>query len=292
MTTLHRLAALLALAAGAAALAGAAGADGGPSPGVLFGGAGVSAPGGAVRYVALPSDRGTLVESIRTRDGKVLRWFPLRGPLLGIPVVAGDGTTDGLSHDRRTLVLVSSAPGAGAATATRLVLFDTQRFRVARALTLRGSFSFDALSPDGSTVYLIQYTSARDWSRYRVRAYDVRAGRLLPGAIVDKREPGETMAGAPVTRATSADGGWVYTLYGRQAQAPFVHALDTRRRSAVCIDLPWRAGQQGLWTVRMALGREGLVLSQRGRGRLAVVDLRTFTVRAISPLVGPGSSAG
>ncbi len=292
MTILQRLAAVLLLSAAAAALAGAAGADGGPSPGVLFGGAGVAAPGGAVRYVALPGDRGTLVESIRVRDGRVLRWLPIRGPLLGVPVVAADGTTGGLSHDRRTLVLSSYAAAPGAAAATRLVLVDTQRFRVARAVTLRGSFSFDAISPDGSTVYLIQYTSARDWSRYRVRAYDARAGRLLPGAIVDRREAGEAMTGAPVTRATSADGGWVFTLYGRPAHAPFVHALDTRRRTAVCIDLPWRAGQDGLWEVRMALTRAGLVLSRRGQGPLAVVDLRTFAVRTIRPLADPGSAGG
>ena len=44
------------------------------------------------------------------------------------------------------------------------------------------------------------------------------------------------MTGVPVTRTSSLDGRWAYTLYDSQ-EHPFVHALDTARRTAVCIDL-------------------------------------------------------
>ena len=44
------------------------------------------------------------------------------------------------------------------------------------------------------------------------------------------------MTGVPVTRLPSPDGRWDYTLY-QSAEHPFVHALDTQRRTAVCIDL-------------------------------------------------------
>jgi len=70
-----------------------------------------------------------------------------------------------------------------------------------------------ALSPDGATLYLIQYTSRRDPTRYEVRAYDLPRDRLRPGAIVDPREPDERMRGFPITRSTSRDGRWAYTLY-------------------------------------------------------------------------------
>ena len=116
---------------------------------------------------------------------------------------------------------------------------DTRPLRVVRTVTLRGSYSFDAVAPDGSTLYFIQYTSVQDWNRYRVRAYDLVHGRLLAGAIVEKRDPAEAMRGAPLTRVTSADGGWVYTLYSRSTRTPFIHALDARHRKAFCIDLPW-----------------------------------------------------
>ena len=60
---------------------------------------------------------------------------------------------------------------------------------------------------------MIQHASQADLVRYVVRAYDLAKRRLLPQAIVDKREPDETMRGYPVARATSPGGGWVYTLY-------------------------------------------------------------------------------
>ena len=34
-----------------------------------------------------------------------------------------------------------------------------------RSITLDGDFSFDALSPDGETLYLIEYTDPRDYDR-------------------------------------------------------------------------------------------------------------------------------
>ena len=47
------------------------------------------------------------------------------------------------------------------------------------------------------------------------------------------------MSGIPVTRMPSMDGRWAYTLYDNGRHS-FVHALDTARRTAVCIDLDVR----------------------------------------------------
>jgi len=44
----------------------------------------------------------------------------------------------------------------------------------------------------------------------------------VPGAIVDRREPDERMAGYPITRATTADGVWAYTLCQKPGGRLFV----------------------------------------------------------------------
>jgi hypothetical protein len=107
----------------------------------------------------------------------------------------------------------------------------------------------------------------------------VKARRLLPRAIVDKREPDEVMAGAPVSRTVSAEGRWAYTLYARQGAPPFVHALDTVDRSAFCIDLPLRLPQQKQLALRIRLGSSRQLRVARGRDTLAVVDTETLEAR-------------
>ena len=107
---------------------------------------------------------------------------------------------------------------------------------VRTVLHLKGDFSFDAISPDASTLYLIQLSS-RSFLRYSVRALDIASGRLLRKPVVDPREPDEAMRGVPYARVMSVDGRFAYTLYSG-GDEPFVHALDTTGRTAACIDIP------------------------------------------------------
>src|SRR5207237_585407 len=106
---------------------------------------------------------------------------------------------------------------------------NPRRMQLVRTITLRGYFSFDALSPNGSRMYLIQYThgDSQDLTHYIVRGYDLRTNRLLRGRIADRSEHEEAMAGSPVTRTTSADGRWVYTLYQKPSGEQVIHALAT-----------------------------------------------------------------
>src|SRR5207244_8715373 len=104
-------------------------------------------------------------------------------------------------------------------------------------IDLLGGFSVDAISPDGSRIFLINYLSPNDPTRYAVRSFDISAMKLDPKPIVDPRNPSEKMRGNPLTRAASVDGRWAYTLYDGGGATPFVHALDTRDASARCIDL-------------------------------------------------------
>lgn len=274
-----RLLILLLLAAVATGWATvAASGDGGPSPGVAQGWDGIVAPSGDVRYVALPARGSTAVAVVRMRGGRVVRFGSVRGSW-GIPMVTWNGTTGGLSADGRTLVL-GHGSGARFGSESRFLVLDTRRLRSRALVTLPGVFSFDALSADARTLFLIEHVSRRDNSRYRVRAYDLANRRLLERAIVDKREGTSVMRGRPVARASTTDGLWVYTLYAG-GHHPFVHALDTVRRQAVCIDLPWRGKQDALWQTRLALGSDErrLVLRRQGDGRaLLTIDTRSFRV--------------
>jgi hypothetical protein len=280
MTRLTRLALAAAPCALAAVIGVAAAAAAGPSPGVLAGRDGVRAPGAAMRYVALTGQGTTALGAIRVRDGRVLRFRTLRGEL-GVPLVAFDGTAGGLSHDGRTLVLSTYAPPDGTSSTTQFAVIRTRGLGVARRIELPGTWAFDALSPNGRTIYALSYPSANDPNLYEVRAIDTASGRVLPGAIVDKREPDEAMRGLPVTRAVDAEGRWVYTLYAKSDGSGFVHALDTVARRAVCIDLPWHGVGEALWKVEMRAGKGSLSLRQGGVGRLAVVDLTRFAVRSL-----------
>jgi hypothetical protein len=205
---------------------------------------GVVGPEGAVRFGALATGDGTVVSKTTIRDGRVLRAAVLQGRWI-VPVVANDFTTGGLSVDGSTLVLARPAPRS-----TTFAILGTGRLATRRTIGLKGKWNFDALSPDASTLYLIHTTEPKT-SRYAVRAYDLRAGRLLPDPIVDPSEPDEPMRGYPMTRATSPGGRWVYTLYAG-GDHPFIHALDTVRRTSLCLDLPHRAARHA-WRSRLAI---------------------------------------
>jgi hypothetical protein len=154
-----------------------------------------------------------------------------------------------------------------------------------RTIALPGAFAFDALSPNGKRLYVTQFPNGYNGPiRYVVRSLSLATGRLDPGAIVDKTEPGERMTGIPMGRTWSLDAGTAYTLYNGLESHAFVHALDTVRRSARCIDLPWSGdAQSGLERTRMTVTKEGvLVLSEQGVGVLARIDTRTFKVEVVN----------
>ncbi len=261
-----------------AVVSSTAAAGGGPSPGVIAGWDGAVDGSNAVRYVALPAAKTTTVAAVRTSDGRLLRYTTIRGAF-GIPLVAFDGTTEGISRDGRTLVLADVGVNQ---ERTRFAVLRTSPLRLEKAITLSGYWSYDALSPDGRTLYAIQYLNTGPNPRYNVRAVSLVTGKPIGGAIVDKRNPDEEMNGAPSARTRSANGAWAYTLYAKPNGTAFVHALDTARRRAFCVDLPWRSTTQAIARVRLSLERGGrsLVLSQPAAGRLAAVDTRSFEVRS------------
>jgi hypothetical protein len=132
-----------------------------------------------------------------------------------------------------TIVLVEADAPAGASTSRFAVL---TRGEPARIIELPGSLEFDALSPDGSILYVVEHLPGPPDGHYQVRAIDLPSGVMRDAVIADKRNLGTSMAGWPITQAAHPSG-VVFTLY-RGARHPFIHALHTREAWAVCLDLP------------------------------------------------------
>lgn len=262
---------LTALALGGA---GAAAGDGDPGPGVAFGWAGITR--GNMRYVTVPGPRWTTVEAIERHGGKVWGTLIVKG-IWGIPLVSYDGTTAGFMPDGRTLLLGDGNAGAYLRSQSGFMLIDVKHMRELRTFWLRGDFSYDALSPDGHYLYLIEHTTATDLTRYRVRAYDLWARRLLRKIVADRRSWDTTMSGTAITRLSTD--GWAYTLYGGSSSLPFIHALDTRHVSAVCINMPWKSQPDDIWRYRLRTDGDGqlVVLGPHGRS-LVTIDRHSFRV--------------
>jgi hypothetical protein len=247
---------------------------GGPVAGYDSGGAGVTARGLDVRYVTGKARGGTVVMAIERRGGQVLRSRYLRGSWF-VPAAAYDGSTTGLAATGGTLVLTAERTAYPARHSEFLAL-ETTRLRRVATIDLRGDFSLDAVSPDGSRLYFIQVLSD---TRYAVRAYDFARGRLLADPVVDPAEPDEPLRGGPVARALSRDARWAYTLYDGNGAHPFVHALDTSSATAVCVDLDQLGGRDDLWSMRLRTGANGAVVVQGDAGPILTVDPHSFAVR-------------
>jgi hypothetical protein len=262
------------------ALAGSAHGDGLPVP---FEGtqSGVVAPGAESRYTTVSAGRsGTMVLRTSVGGGEVERSRVIRG-VFTVPAVAYDGSASGLSADGATLVLIRPRRGFPRQRTTFAVV-AAPRLRVEKRISLNGDFSFDALSPDGRTMYLIEYVDRRDPTAYQVRAYDLERERLHPDPIVDPHAAPVTMGGTPQTRAVSPDGRWAYTLYdsldpGRPA---FIHALDTETGEAACIILEdGLLNRNLLGQMELEPSADGATIAIVHRGDpVALVDTETWGV--------------
>ena len=273
-----RLRLTLGLAAlASAALAGAVSAAG-PAPPILLGTPGIAVAGGMhVVTVSGPRPATTRLWLVRDRDGKTVRERVVRGSV-GVPAITFEGLAEGTFASGRRLVLATSIYDDQ--TRTRFVVIDTRSLRPVKTITLPGAFAFDALSPSGARLFLLQFPQGVNGGiHYIVRSLNMRTGRLEPGAIVDKTEPDERMGGIALGRAWGPSRTWAYTLYNGGDSHAFVHALNTRTRTARCIDLPWEGEAQSiLQNVQMAVRGGSLRLTEPGGDVLARIDTRTFSV--------------
>jgi hypothetical protein len=213
------------------------------------------------------------------QKGHVLRQMQLAGTY-GVPQITIMGTHAGLSPDGRTLVLAKVDP-TGVATSTQFAVMPTSLQQPARIITLRGDWTFDAISPNGRVMFLIQRLSGGRLESYRVRSYDLAAQRLNAHVIADRDDP-HGMAGYPVSRAVKGNGRLVFTLYASLEGTSFVHALNAAKGTAHCIDLPWHLTGEAsgtLWNLHLALSADQRSLRVVGaNGTVARVDARTLKV--------------
>jgi hypothetical protein len=237
---------------------------------------GVGLVSGSTRFLPISDQQGndTQLVAVSTNDGTEQNQMTLVGAW-GLPSTASGPT--GISLDGRRLVLADTS--AGQTSPSLFMVVDPKTMRIVQPITLTGWFSFDAMSPDGKKLYFIEYTqgaSSGDLNHYIVRGYSLKTGRLLPGRIADRTQKSWVMQGSPVTRTTSSDGRWVYTLYMNPGGYPFVHALDTVRGVAHCVGIPL-ANQNGIYNMILAL--HGRTLSVHWRSGRPFVNVDTATWR-------------
>jgi hypothetical protein len=247
----------------------------------MQGGAGIAGPYGN-HFVPISTNSGDTM-LLQLRHGSVWGWQNIVGSY-GIPMVT-IRDPGGLSRDGKLLYLQSAAyPATPAASTTRFLVLNTRTLQMQDAFFLKGTFAFDALSPDGSRLYLTQHVDASNLSRYVVRAYDLTRDRLLPGRIADRTQKSWVMQGDALTRTTSPGGRWVYTFYDNYGGYPFIHALDTVRGVAHCIGIPWKSttDQSALMNVVLTLHGSRLAVHWRSGRPWLNVDTKTWRVTPVS----------
>ena len=244
--------------------------DGGPPQGAVQGWDGLARDG--VRYVAVPTPGWTSLQVIARRGGRMLRFTNVKGSW-GIPYVTVDSPGEALLRDDHTLVLGQVGGGARLRKHSSFMFFDVLRMRTLWQIDLRGHFTFDAISPDGHYLYLTEFVSPQDFTAYRVRVYDLRADRLLPKIVSDRRSWDTTMNGWPISRVRR--NGWALTLYSTGGR-PFIHALDTRHATATCIFLPWTKEPRRMFDYRLRWNRVGRLVVRNENRRDVYTVSREF----------------
>jgi hypothetical protein len=248
-----------------------------PAPFALQGGQGVLSNDGSIRFVAVGTGESTVVRASKTNGGSVVMLSESIGGSFGVPMLTSSGPGGGMFRDGSTLVLQST----GSLATTHFVLVNTADLGVRDQIDLKGTFAFDALSPDGSRMYLIQHKSTQDVQHYIVRAYDLSAHQLMPGRIADKTQKSWVMQGWAIDRATTANGRWAYTLYANPGGFPFIHALDTVRGVAHCVGIPWPqydSNQAPVFNFKLSLSGRMLVIKQGSGATYRVVNTTNWHV--------------
>jgi len=246
-----------------------------PAPYAVQGGNGLASLDGSQQFVAFKVGSNTRIEAVRAQGDATSTSRTVRGAF-GVAQLTQAGLAGGLFHDGSAFVLQSM----GLEPTSSFMIVGTKDLVPRETIKLKGTFGFDAVSPDGSRLYLIQHTSTQDIQHYIVRAYDLKKHRLLPGRVADKTQKSWVMQGWAVDRATTSDGRWAYTLYANPGGYPFVHALDTVRGVAHCIGIPWRGDQNAPWNMRLTLSGDGKSLSvdQMSGGMFVALDTTTWKI--------------
>lgn len=253
---------------------------------------GVSTPDWSILYTTQWDLEQTIVRALNLLTGQAIRETSVNGRY-SLPAAGIAGTFSGLSPNSKWLVL-ETKPGyevdATNASHARshLAVLDTAFTQPAKRIELDGNFAFDALSNDGSALYLIETLPPRNGIYtpdlgYKVRLYDLTTNALQPGVVVDKTAIAETMSGTRQSSVISPDGQWVYSLYLNQAKGPFIHMLNLNGRYAICVFLPTTGKEDYdkllLWSLVQTADGRSLYAVNGALGIVAEVDPAQLSVR-------------
>jgi hypothetical protein len=263
------------LAVLAALVAVPAAAAGYPSTFAMQGGPGLLSKDGETRYTVLGA--GTSTQLVASGASQLKATI---GGRFGIPTMRDDQPGLSMFHDGSRFMLQSVAGDPRYVTATSFRTVRTSDLRVLDSIRLKGIWAFDAVAPNGRWLYLTQHLTVNNLMQYVVRAYDLKAHKLVPGRIADKTQKGWLMHGWPAARTESEDGRWVYTLYGNPTGFPFIHALDTMKRQAHCIGIAWQGEQGPLMQYTLQVSGGNLLVKDPGGSVYRTIDRATYAVRA------------
>jgi hypothetical protein len=251
-------------------------------------------PWGTLSGKHLYSVRGSTLLDINPETGSTAR--TLRLPYsFELPQASASGVAGGLSQSGRWLVL-EHPPGQIDSAGSHMLVVDTSLMKVAAPIDLPGSFQFDAVSNDGKRVYMIEYISD---VVYRVRVYDIQAGRLDPTIVVDKSDPHESMTGIRLSGIASPDGVWLFSVYSRPNKGAFIHALNLTQPFALCLELPG-AGyvsnpDELRWSLALSSDGTRLFAANGAIGSVAEVNAGPDGGPSVTRVVhigGPGATTG
>jgi len=222
------------------------------------------------------------------QTGATLNTMPLGGAYK-LPAATANGVPGGLAPNGMWLVVESID-----SSQSHMLIVNTTTSTVRRKIDLDGYFQFDAISNDGDRLYLIQHLNGRE---YYVRLYDVIGGRLDENIVVDKSDGNQAMVGTRLSGIATPDGHMLFSMYVREHESPFIHALSLDGPFAFCLDLPGSGYADSAAEMRWSLAITGdgsrIYAANPATGVVAVIStgansvpsvLRTARFeRAISP---------
>ena len=242
----------------------------------------MATPDGSALFRATGVGSTTTVDRIDPRTGEVEDSAAVRGDLT-VRTVSSSGD----------VVLMSSPPDTWEPRRrTSIVVLDGGSGDVDR-FTLRGNFEPEAFTTRADGLFMLRYRPALVPTSYRVTHLRLRSGDVRPVYGPSKvAKIVENMTATRVHHAMSPDEDVLYTLYTNQppeflADAAgvdpehalaFIHTLDLRNGTAVCIGLPKSFGTVSRAASALAaspVGRTVYAIDARG-GTVASMHGRTF----------------
>jgi WD40 repeat protein len=190
-----------------------------------------------------------------------------------LPPATLSGLPGGLSPNGHWLAVEAYDMAGNIPSATHFLVIDTTYTRSPKRVDLAGYFNYDAISNDGQRLYLIEFVSS---VIYRVRMYDVLKGQMDPTVVFDKTNGAEAMAGLRIGGVASPDGSMLYSVYVRDKEGPFIHALSLDGPIAFCVDLPGSGygsgGDAFRWSLALSTDGNRLYVSNAATGMVNVIN--------------------